>query len=136
MYNFKNKKVVGKLGEDVACIFLERRGFHVLERNYLKKWGEIDIIAIKDNILTFIEVKSVVDDITSFRYRQDTANHAYRPEEKVHIQKRRRLSRTIQTYLAQKKLSSDTPFVFHIAVIHINTEKYRAHVTIINNVIL
>ena len=50
-------KSLGKLGEDKASEYLRQNGFEVLERNYLTKFGEIDIIAIKDNILRFVEVK-------------------------------------------------------------------------------
>ena len=52
------RKRVGQIGEDIACQFLERKGFKVLERNYRKPWGEIDIIAEKDGIVRFVEVKA------------------------------------------------------------------------------
>ena len=53
------KRQIGDTGEEVACKYLEARGFKVLERNYLRKWGEIDIIAEKAKRLYFVEVKSV-----------------------------------------------------------------------------
>jgi putative endonuclease len=46
------------LGENAACEFLLKKGYKILERNFRKGYGEIDIIAIKDNILVFIEVKT------------------------------------------------------------------------------
>ncbi len=49
----------GNESEERACSFLEDIGFKILERNYYaKKFGEIDIIALKDGILHFVEVKS------------------------------------------------------------------------------
>jgi len=54
----KSRKT-GDLGESIACRFLINKGFSIVERNYLKKWGEIDIIAKKDGKAHFIEVKSV-----------------------------------------------------------------------------
>jgi len=48
MKNFtSNSQRIGELGEGVACEFLVRHGYSILERNYTKKWGEIDIIAQK-----------------------------------------------------------------------------------------
>jgi putative endonuclease len=47
-----------KLGEDKACEYLQKLGFKILERNYRKTYGEIDIIAIEKDILCFIEVKT------------------------------------------------------------------------------
>ena len=48
MKNFtSDSQKIGQLGEDIACKFLMKHEFSILERNYTKKWGEIDIIAIK-----------------------------------------------------------------------------------------
>lgn len=61
---------IGKKGEDVAVVYLKKQGYTILERNYRKHYGEIDIIAIdpsagsgqgaseKEQILVFIEVKT------------------------------------------------------------------------------
>jgi len=54
----KNNKIKGNLGEDLACLYLTKNGYNILERNLTFKFGEVDVVAIKDNILTFIEVKS------------------------------------------------------------------------------
>ena len=55
----KNKQPsVGKIGEDLAAKFLEEKGYNIIERNYRFGHGELDIIAEKDNILIFIEVKT------------------------------------------------------------------------------
>lgn len=52
-----------KLGEDKASFFLQKNGFKIIERNFRKGYGEIDIIAIdstdsKEKVLVFIEVKT------------------------------------------------------------------------------
>jgi putative endonuclease len=47
-----------RLGEDKACEYLQKLGFKILERNYRKTYGEIDIIAIEKDVLAFIEVKT------------------------------------------------------------------------------
>lgn len=91
-----DRKEVGRLGEDVACQYLARRGFRIIERNYLRSWGEIDIIAEKDGVVRFIEVKTLsrenLDDIS--REMND-----YRPEEQVHPAKLRKVARTAEMYM-------------------------------------
>jgi len=53
-------KDVGDKGENIATRFLKKKGYKIVERNYLEKWGEIDIIAIStDRVLVFVEVKTV-----------------------------------------------------------------------------
>lgn len=71
-----------RLGEDKACEYLKKLGFKILERNYRKTYGEIDIIAIDPSagsgqVLAFIEVKtrtsnlfgSPLESITSWKLR-------------------------------------------------------------------
>ena len=47
-----------KLGEDKACEYLKKLGFKIIERNFRKGYGEIDIVAIDRDVLVFIEVKT------------------------------------------------------------------------------
>ncbi|MBM0636501.1 YraN family protein [Campylobacter sp. VicNov18] len=49
--------LAGFLGENKACHFLKKQGFELIKRNFHSKFGEIDIIAQKEGILHFIEVK-------------------------------------------------------------------------------
>jgi len=52
-------KIYGDASEDLATLFLEQEQFVIMERNYFaRKLGEIDIIAMKEDVLHFIEVKS------------------------------------------------------------------------------
>ncbi len=51
----------GNRAEQRACVFLEESGFYVLEQNFYSRFGEIDIIANKGNVLHFVEVKSGED---------------------------------------------------------------------------
>ena len=53
-----NTREIGNIAENKAIEFLENRGFVIIDRNFYTKFGEIDIIAKKDNIFHFIEVKS------------------------------------------------------------------------------
>ena len=55
--------IIGNKNEEIALTFLEAEGFRIIERNYYaRKLGEIDIVAIQDDILHFIEVKSAEAD--------------------------------------------------------------------------
>jgi len=51
----------GNIAEDKAVVFLEERGYFIAERNFYSRFGEIDIIATKDDVLHFVEVKSGED---------------------------------------------------------------------------
>ncbi len=47
-----------RLGEDKACEFLKKLGYKIIDRNFRKGYGEIDIVAVHDNTLIFVEVKT------------------------------------------------------------------------------
>jgi putative endonuclease len=126
------KRQLGDLGEDVACRYLERKGFRVVERNYLRKWGEIDIVAEKGSLLSFIEVKSVSRESSARQGSRGT----YRPEENVHPAKLKRLHRAIQTYLLDRKVPEDRPWRVDVACVYLDFSTRRAKVEIIENVIL
>ena len=48
---------LGKLGEELAVDFLEKNGYEILETNWTFQKAEVDIIALKNNVLAVIEVK-------------------------------------------------------------------------------
>jgi len=52
-----SKAVSGKVGENVAAHFLKKNGFNLLKRNFHSRYGEIDMIAAKDELVVFVEVK-------------------------------------------------------------------------------
>lgn len=49
---------LGKLGEQIASKYLSSYGYKVIEMNFHKRWGEIDIVATENDTLVFIEVKT------------------------------------------------------------------------------
>jgi len=54
------KAELGKSGEDLACRYLVDKGYKIIERNFRKPWGELDIIAKnRDKTLVFVEVKTM-----------------------------------------------------------------------------
>lgn len=53
-----HKQQLGKFGESLAASYLQKQGYRIIERNFRGRYGELDIIAIKDKILVFVEVKT------------------------------------------------------------------------------
>ncbi len=128
MDNRTAKRKLGDIGENVACEFLRKRGFQIVERNYLRKWGEIDIVARKGSMLHFVEVKSV----THGTLRQ-SSGQAFRPEENMHPGKLKRLYRTIETYLLHRKHEGE--WQLDLITAKINTDTREARVEIIENIV-
>ena len=124
-----HKREKGNKGEDVGCKFLEKRGFTIVDRNYQKKWGELDIVAIKDKTVHFFEVKTVYVD-----FSDKTDSH--RPEDNVDGWKLKHLRRIIETYLDDKWKGMDSEFQFHVLCVFMNTKTRKAQVKWIENVIL
>ena len=58
MYKKSNKKDIGDQGEKLAFLYLEKKGYQILETNFRAGRGEIDIIARNSNTLIFIEIKT------------------------------------------------------------------------------
>lgn len=52
------RQSLGHLGEFIAAAFLEKKGYTILERNWRTPYGEIDLIAIHDDVVAFVEVKT------------------------------------------------------------------------------
>lgn len=86
------KSEVGELGEDLACEYLRNKGFTIIERNFRKPWGELDIIS-KDSegVLVFVEAKAM-------RQFGNSRNAAITPEENLTAAKSRKLKRTASLY--------------------------------------
>jgi putative endonuclease len=120
----------GEIGENIAVKFLMKHNFLILDRNYTKKWGEIDIIAEKSNKIYFIEVKSVTRD-TLENIKDD-----YRAEDNMHPWKMKRLSRTIQTYLLHKKVPDDKEWQVDLLVVYLDLKAKKARVKVVSDIIL
>ena len=91
----------GNLAEERACEFLINSNFTIVERNFYSRFGEIDIIATKDEVLHFIEVKSGLD------YESAIQN--------ITPQKLSRLIKTGNVYLKKNKL--DVDFVYDAVIV-------------------
>jgi len=125
------KRGIGDLGEGIACKYLENKGFVVVERNYLRPWGEIDVIATKGDTLHFVEVKSV----TREPGRGGKLGGGLRPEENMHVGKIKRLHRAIQTYLLQHRVKESASWQMDLVCVYINLQDKRARVEILENIV-
>ena len=124
---------IGKIGEEIATKWLVQNGLIILQRNYLKKWGEIDIVARETNKIHFVEVKSVSHE-TIEALNWNVSRGTYRPEENIHQNKKRRLARAIETWLMENK-HTDNFQIDVVTVRMVPREKY-AKVKFIENITL
>jgi ribonuclease HII len=85
----KQNQLKGMQGEELAATKLEQIGFLILERNYRTQEGEIDIIAIRNGCIYFVEVKA----------RQN--NKYGSAAEAVNEAKKRKIAKTAEIYLAE-----------------------------------
>ncbi|HEX3598960.1 MAG TPA: YraN family protein [Lacipirellulaceae bacterium] len=86
------RKSLGLRGEDAASRYLKRQGFRIIERGYDSPLGEIDIIAIDERTVVFVEVKT------------RTSGDAGHPTEAIDATKQRRMTQAALAYLKSKRL--------------------------------
>ena len=85
---------LGARGEALAWNFLRKQGYSILEKNYRTRFGEVDVIAQKGDVLVFLEVKTRRDHQFGF------------PAESVNWKKRQKLTRVAEAYLQAKRLEN------------------------------
>lgn len=129
------KQKIGQIGEDSACTWLEKQGYRILDRNYLKRWGEIDIVAIKDKKIHFVEVKSVSREIKEGSVIHETSD-GYRAEDNMHPWKLKRLGRAVQSYLLDRDVSDETDWQFDVVTVHIDMSKRISRVFLLEDIVL
>lgn len=114
---------LGRDGEVIACDFLESKGHIILDRNFTRPYGELDVISKDRNgVVHFVEVKSV-------SWETDRL-----PEENIHPAKVARLMRTIQAYLSFKNI--DSGWQFDVIAAYLDTKGKRARVRYLEDVVL
>lgn len=102
------KKEYGKLGETITCAHLEQQGFTVCARNFTQKCGEIDIIAKKNDLLVFVEVK--------FRTNNDIDLG-----ELISFRQQQRIITTAKLFLAQNDNYIPYSYRFDVSLITVNS---------------
>ena len=128
-----NKKI-GNLGESLAAQHYKTRGFSIIGRNYLKKYGEIDLVARgTDNKVHFIEVKSVSYE-TKYELDYAVTHETWRPEEKVDDWKLHKIRLAVETWLAEHP--DENNWQIDIAAVWIVPREKFARIKIIDNIII
>jgi putative endonuclease len=130
------KRKTGDLGEDIVAKYLINKGFSILDRNYLKPWGELDVVAKQGNKLHFIEVKTVRRDGGGVSREPGAGNGGVRPEENMHGRKILRLHRAIQTYMLEKKVPDSVDWQIDLACVYLDFSTRRAKVEVLENITL
>jgi putative endonuclease len=117
------RQQLGKLGENIAATFLQKAGYKIIGHNFKGRYGELDLIALHNNILVFIEVKT-----------RNSRDYGL-PEESVTPRKLREVVQTAQFY---KSLHPELPEAMRIDVIAIelNTDESVKALRHIQNVTL
>ena len=121
---------MGNFGERIAENYLTNKGYQILDRNYSSKTskgplkGEIDIVAKKSDIVSFIEVKTL---------RNPAALIA--PEEKVNFSKQRKLRITAESWLMKKQIPLDVKWQIDIVAINFNPKTEKADISHFENAI-
>ncbi|HPS21505.1 MAG TPA: YraN family protein [Candidatus Paceibacterota bacterium] len=128
------KQKIGQIGENIACRFLMKHDFIIQERNYTQKWGELDIVASKENRLHFVEVKSVSRENIKSVSRETIDN--YRPEDNMHPWKIQRMIKTIQVYLMSNRVPDYMEWQVDLIVVFIDLNNKKAKIKAINDLIL
>ena len=103
----------GQYGEDLGVKYLKNKGYLVIDRNFNRKCGELDIITKKDNKIIFVEVKT--RDIS--RNTEQGAG-----EESVNYYKQKKLLKTAELYILEKKLPENMFWQFDVLSISIDKQ--------------
>ncbi len=117
------RSTLGTLAEDMAAQYLTAHGYEVLEQNYRKPWGELDIVAQKGSSVIFTEVKA---------NRQENAG--FEPELRAGYEKMKKVVRTARTWLSSHKYPEDQEWQVDVISVTFNKEKKTAKIRHYKNV--
>lgn len=111
----------GKLGEDIAAFYFKNKGFRIVEQNFWKPYGEIDLILEKAEKLHFVEVK--------------VSRGTYNAAENVHSMKLKKLGRVIRAFLMRQRYR-EMNWQFDICVVQIDQATKKAKIKLLQNELL
>jgi len=134
------KSELGKYGEDMACEYLVKNSYRILERNHRKPWGELDIVArSNDGTLVFIEVKTLREysgqamrqysTSTSLGINNSANNPAIAeltPEDQMSSAKLKKFKRAVEAYVfSHENLIEDAGYRCDLIALTIMEKDYR-----------
>lgn len=125
-------KQIGDYGEKIAQNYLKSQGFTILDTNYTKKCGELDIVAKNKGIVHFVEVKTLSYE-SKATLQQALEADSWRPEEQVHQFKLHQISKTLEVWLLERGWEGD--FQIDVAAVRIVIPEKYATVKYIPNII-
>jgi len=126
------KRQFGDLGEEYAADFLRQKGYQILNRNFLAKFGELDIVAAKASgflnskikEIVFVEVKTC-----------DSATPLAFAAQNVHFFKKRRLIKTAQLYLRAKKIPPEIPWRIDVILVALDGQNKLVKIEHLENAV-
>jgi len=126
---------IGQIGEQIASEYLIERGWVILDRNFRRPYGEIDIVARETpDLLVFVEVKSVSWETGRRGDPTRVTHETHRPEDNVHPQKLKRLARTIESYMLTRRYTGN--WRFDVMAVYIDQAICKAHVRHIKDIVI
>lgn len=114
---------LGFLAENIAARYLEDGGYEVIDKNYRKPWGEIDVIARKDGVVIFVEVKANSHEIEGLD-----------PEVRVDWKKIHKITRTASLYLEHELRDMDCEWQIDIIAVTFDRTNKKAKIKHFKNI--
>jgi putative endonuclease len=127
-----DSKIIGQVGEKVAVNFLEKKGFEILDRNYKfqipgsPQKAEIDIIAKKNGLISFIEVKASL---------KQGFSEIFAPEDRVNFWKRKKIKSAAESWLNKNKIPLDSKWQINVIAVVIDAETRKASIKLFKNIV-
>ncbi len=104
-----NRTQLGRRGEEQAAQYLQAQGYIILTRNWRKREGEIDVVALEGDTLAFVEVKT-------------RRTHTFgAPEESIDARKQTQLARLAQRYIDENPQLAFRACRFDVVIIDSTT---------------
>jgi len=100
IFTSKTQKI-GEIGESIASSFIETKGFDIIERNYTRKTGEIDIVTRENGKYVFIEVKTVSCEIIGKKVHL----FGFKPESQFHVKKITKFLSAVKTFSRENNIN-------------------------------
>lgn len=115
--------MIGTYAEKLTAQYLSEKSYEILDRNWQRPWGELDIVAAKKGIVVFIEVKA-----------NSMAGSIFNPENRVDWEKMQKTVRTARTWLAYRKYPPDQEWQIDVVSVVFNKLNKTAKIKHFKNV--
>lgn len=120
------KRKIGDIGENISEKFLSKKGYKIVDKNYLKKFGEIDIVTIKDRIYYFFEVKTISVDFDNFE------KMLISPEDNFTQSKIQKFDRIVESYVKSNNIKTD--YYLGVLFVYLDVKNKKAKVKFIDKI--